>query len=95
MPAAAATPAPAAAADDLQRLGDSSALGEFLIGTLELAGWKVHRCGAFAGGVLLIATHPDGWDVETGGRALTGAAVALFERCAAIRSPEGDELVVL
>lgn len=94
MPAAAATPAHADPDKIVgERLGDSPALGEQLIRILEVANWAVHRRPAFAGGVLLIATHPDGWDVRAAGATVAGAASRLFEQCVAIR-PGGDEPVV-
>ena len=89
---AAATPL--SESEPLQRLGDSAGFGETLIELLELNGWTVHRRVGFAGeGVLLIATHPDGWDIRAGG-SMGGAAAELFQRAAQIIAPRGDDLVL-
>jgi hypothetical protein len=79
--------------EPLQRLGDCAGFGEALIEVLELNGWTVHRRPAFGGGVLLLATHPDGWDVRAGG-SMAGAAAELFQRAAAIIPPQDDALVL-
>lgn len=90
MPQAAATDT--AATDELaglQPIGDST--GELLLQLLELNGWTVHRRRAFAGdGVLLIATHPDGWDIQAGGPTVAAAATPLFVAACSIRPPAGD-----
>ena len=81
--------------EPLERLGDSAGFGELLIELLERNGWRVHRRAAFAGdGVLLIATHPDGWDVRAGG-SLGGAAAELFMQAAARVTPGDDDHLVL
>ena len=78
--------------EPLERLGDSAGFGEMLIELLEHNGWTVHRRGAFAGdGVLLIATHPSGYDIQAGGTP-GGAAAELFQRAAAILPPQDDHL---
>lgn len=96
MPHAAAHTAAAPLEDDLgplQRLGDTVAWGELLIELLELNGWTIHRRRAFAGdGIILLATHPDGWDVEAAGPSVAAAATPLFVQAATIRPPQGDDL---
>lgn len=96
MPQTAAAPTEQLRLEDelgpLQRLGESAEYGELLIRLLELAGWKVHRRRAFAGdGVLLIATHRDGWDVTSSGPSLAAAVSPLFQQAIAIRSPHGAD----
>jgi len=80
--------------EPLQRLGDCAGFGEALIEVLELNGWTVHRRPAFGGGVLLIATHPSGWDVRAGGGSVAGAAAELFQKAAAIIAPHDDDLLL-
>jgi hypothetical protein len=73
----------------MERLGDTVEFGEILLRMLELAnqetgrpGWTIHRRRGFAGdGVLLIATHPDGYDVSAAGATVAEAAIPLFLEC--------------
>lgn len=52
----------------------------------------MHRRRAFAGnGVLLIATHPSGYDVQAEGPTVAAAATPLFTAAAEIRPPTGEE----
>lgn len=66
--------------------------GELLLQLLELNGWTIHRRRAFAGnGVLLIATHPDGHDIQAEGPTIAAAATPLFTAAATRRPPTGEE----
>lgn len=70
--------------------------GELLLELLELNGWTVHRRPAFAGdGVLLIATHPDGYDIRADGPTTAAAATPLFWQAARIRPVDGDEQLAI
>jgi len=64
----------------MERLGESFDFGECLLEILEWHGWKIHDTRrAFAGnGVMLFATHPDGYDVQAEGPTVTAAATQLF-----------------
>lgn len=99
MPKAAAAPAAEQPPDELvglQRLGDSYEWGEMLAQLLELGGWTIHRRRAFAGnGVLLIATHPDGYDLRSTGPSFAAAISPLFIEAVTIRpSRDEDDFVV-
>jgi hypothetical protein len=75
----------------LHPIGDT--VGELLLEQLELNGWTISRRRAFAGaGVLLIATHPSGYNVQSSGPTVAAATTPLFIEAATIRPPTGDDL---
>ena len=68
----------------LERLGDSEAWGQVLLGLLEQAGWEVTRRSVLGDGVLLMATG-HGTSVSAAGDTLAAAAIPVFERVMALR----------
>lgn len=80
----------------MERLGDSFEFGEFLLELLEKRGWTVHPTRrAFAGnGVLVIVTHPDGYQLQAEGPSVVEAATQIFINAPGV-APRAEEQLVL
>lgn len=68
---------------ELERIGESDGLGWMLLELLERNGWTVHVRPAFAGGILVVGSHPRlGFEVKCDGPRVADAAVPFFLECA-------------